>query len=102
MKSLILAICAALPLAACTTYGGGHGAVGASFAYDGFYDDYYGPIYDGYWGDGDVFYYRTAHRGHYVRDDSHHFYHDMNTAPAGGHFHPMHVMGPRPNGRGHH
>jgi hypothetical protein len=97
MKPLLIALFATLPLAACTTYGGGR--VGASIAYDGFYDDYYGPIYNGYWGEGDVFYYRSGHRGQYIRDDSHHFHRDMASAPAGN-FHPMHVMGPAPKGHG--
>jgi hypothetical protein len=95
MKRLLLIACAALPLAACTTYGPGYGP-GPAVAYDGYYDDYYGPIYDGYWGDDGAFFYRTGAHGHYRRGDGAHFRHDMNGFSGGnmGHFHPMHGMGP--------
>ncbi|MBV9841300.1 MAG: hypothetical protein JOY99_07170 [Sphingomonadaceae bacterium] len=81
MRFKMLALLAALPLAACAAdyYGGPAGP--GPIAYDGFYDDYYGPIYDGYWGDGDVFYYRTGEHGHFRADRSGHFRHDM---PGGG------------------
>jgi hypothetical protein len=52
---------------------------GDAFAYgyvDGYYDDSYGPFYDGYWGPDDFFYYRASPTGDYVRDNDHHFRHD--------------------------
>jgi hypothetical protein len=113
-KKLLIALAATLPLAACAGYYGG--PVGPGVAYDGYYDDYYGPINDGYWGDGDVFYYRNHAHGRYVADRSGHFRHDMGApgnpggpgpgGPGGHGFHPMHGMGPGPGGphggRGHH
>jgi hypothetical protein len=39
----------------------------------GWYDNYYGPIYDGYWGPGDVFYYRVRPGDRFYRDDRRHF-----------------------------
>ncbi len=85
MKRLLLGTCAVLMLAGCTTYG----RAGGGIAYDGYYDDHYGPIYDGYWGDGDVFYYRSSRHGRYVRDNDHHFRRDTSQG-----FHQMHVTGP--------
>jgi hypothetical protein len=77
------------PLSACAGgYGtGGVAYAGGSYAYDGFYDDYYGPIYDGYWGDDGGFYYRRGPSDRrFVRGDAAHFNRSGN---AGGHFHPM-------------
>jgi hypothetical protein len=59
--------------------------------YDGFYDGYSGPLYDGYWGD-DNFFYHSGGRGQpFVRDEGNHFQH----SPAAGYnsFHNAH-MGP--------
>ncbi len=45
--------------------------------YNGYYDDFYGPYYDGYWAT-DGFFYFTDGAGHpYRRDDYHHFRRDM-------------------------
>jgi hypothetical protein len=78
-------------LAGCasTYYAGdyGHGPV-AVVGYDGYYDDYYGPFVDGYWG---------ADGGFYYRGPDHHYHRDV-----GGHFsrvaaqgmHPVHGRGP--------
>ncbi len=75
---------ATLPLAACAGGPGmdvGYG--GGPYAYDGYYDGYYGPVYDGYWGDDDYFYYRHGAGDHaYVRGDRGHFAHQ---APDGQH-----------------
>jgi hypothetical protein len=94
----ILAL-ASLPLAACAgTYGGVEYGPGP-YAYDGYYDGYYGPIYDGYWGGDGAFYYRhgAGDRG-FVRGDNAHFRHD---APQGGqNFQQMH--GSFTPGRGMH
>ena len=81
---------AALPLAGCATdgYGGGYtysaGVAWNDYPYDFYYDNYYGPIYDGYWGGDGYFYYRSSvsDRG-YRRGDGHHFRHDEN----GGTYH---------------
>jgi hypothetical protein len=53
-------------------------------AYDGFYDDYYGPFYDGYWGADGFFYFSDRDR-HFHRDDGHHFRREAATG-----FHPVH------------
>lgn len=59
MKRLLLATAILLPafaLSACDNgfgYGGtsvGVGYAGSPYAYDAYYDGFYGPIYDGYWG----------------------------------------------------
>jgi hypothetical protein len=103
-KKLIIALCAtlaALPLAGCNEggYGGGV-AVGynSPYSYNGYYDDYYGPIYDGYWGSDGGFYYRSNQneRG-YHRGDTRHF---TQTAPAQGNYHPFQgTMTPQPGTR---
>jgi hypothetical protein len=82
---------ASVPLAACAG-GVGVGVYGPGpYAYDGWYDGYYGPIYDGYWGDDGYFYYRhNEGEGAFVRGDNHHFAHQ---APQGPHnFQSMHGM----------
>ena len=81
---------ALLMLSGCGGYYGGVG-YGGGYAYDGFYDNYYGPIYDGYWGRGEVFYYRGVDHGRYLRDRSGHF----RRGPGAPGFAPMHGMGPR-------
>lgn len=72
-----------VPLAACA---GGYGVqVGFAqpYAYDGWYDGAYGPVYDGYWGTDGYFYYRHAEgEGAFVRGDRTHFLHQ---APSGPH-----------------
>lgn len=92
MRKFLLGAGAALTLAGCAgpAYVGG-GVV----AYDGFYDNYYGPIYDGYWGDGGVFFYRSGPHGRYIRDRDGHFRRNAMTG-----YQPMHVNGPSPRGRG--
>ncbi|WP_019832960.1 hypothetical protein [Sphingomonas sp. PR090111-T3T-6A] len=101
MKRAWIALLTALPLAACAGdyYGGPYGS--GPIAYDGFYDDYYGPIHDGYWGDGGVFYYRRHQNGRFVADRSGHFRHDAGSGGP-GHFHPMHGNFTPPPQRGHH
>jgi hypothetical protein len=48
-----------------------------SLAYSGYYDDFYGPFYDGYWA-ADGYFYFTDGPGHaFRRDDYHHFRRDM-------------------------
>ena len=83
---LLCASAAAVLLSACAYddgyrhhgYAGGEVSVG--YGYDGYYDDYYGPLYDGYWGGDGAFYYRSAEGRPYQRD-------------TGGHFHREQVQG---------
>jgi len=72
---------AALSLGACTSYygpagyGPGNGVAyyeHSPMGFDGYYDDAYGPFYDGYWGDGG-FYYSTGEGHPYQLDHSNHF-----------------------------
>ena len=53
-------------------YGGGYGYSRYAY-YDGYYDDYYGPVSYGYWGPDNYFYYSTTVSGPYIRDDAQHF-----------------------------
>lgn len=70
-----------LPLGACTddyAYGG-RVAYGSTYAYDGYYDGYYGPIHDGYWGNDGYFYYRRGDGDRaYIRGDHDHFRRDWS------------------------
>jgi len=91
MPKFLLGAGAALILAGCA----GPGYVGGGVAYDGYYDNAYGPIYDGYWDDGGVFFYRSHRHGHYIRDAGGHFRHDAMNG-----YHPMHVTGPAFRGHG--
>ncbi len=78
----------ALPLSACATtgYDGGLYA-GSAYAYDGYYDGFYGSIYDGYWGNNGYFYYRGGPQERFRRGDRNHFH--PNGPHPGGHFQPM-------------
>lgn len=80
MKKLLLALCATVPalsLGACATdYGYGYGPsyYGGPYSYAGYYDGFYGPIYDGYWGNDNYFYYRGGIGDRaYRRGDHAHF-----------------------------
>lgn len=86
MKRTLIALslgAALIGVSACASgyYGPGPGPQGGVFyehnpvAYDGYYDDFYGPFYDGYWGDGG-FYYSTGEGRPYVRDEGNHFRHE--------------------------
>ncbi len=72
---LIAAAGSALLAAGCATngayYGGGYG-YNSGISGDVWYDGYYGPYADGYWGDGDAFFFRGVD-GHYYRDRASHF-----------------------------
>ena len=88
-QRLAFVMAAAIGLGACESDFGRHGGpyAGADVAYvDGYYDDFYGPVYDGYWGDGDVFFYRSSPDTDFRRDDAHHF-----SRSDGGGFHHMHM-----------
>jgi hypothetical protein len=80
---LVFAVVPALALAACE--GMRHDQPGYVYV-DGYYDDFYGPFYDGYWGDGGYFYYRTGPDADWRRDDARHFRHE-----AGEGFNNFHV-----------
>ncbi len=97
MKKLMLVAGVAMilaPLGACADgpYARTGVGVGVAYAdgpvavgYDGYYDDAYGPFYDGYWAGDGGFYYTDAPGHPYRRDTGNHFRHD---AAAG--FHPVH------------
>jgi hypothetical protein len=77
---------AAVLLAGCTSGGYYHQRFAQSGVdYAGFYDDYYGPVADGYWGADGFFRYRDSLGHPFQRDDGQHFRHD-----AAPNFHPMH------------
>ncbi len=86
---LLFALPLVLGLSACATdgyYGGGARFAygGGPYAYDGWYDGYYGPIYDGYWGRNGYFYYRGGAGDRYFRrGDRYHFHRGLN-APRSG------------------
>jgi hypothetical protein len=92
MKKLLISLAAsavALTISACAGgYYGPGGPVVGPVAYDGFYDDAYGPFYDGYWGGDGAFYYSDGEGHPFHRDTGGHFRHDM----AQG-FHPVHGFG---------
>jgi len=107
MKRLLIAFSASavvLSLAACAEGYYGHGAgpsyyEHATVGYDGFYDDAYGPFYDGYWGEGG-FWYSTGEGRPYQLDSAHHFRRDSadGTHPFHG---GMHVSGAPHSGGDH-
>ena len=61
-------------------YGAGMGPA------DVYYDSYYGPYTDGYWGPDEFFYYRGGD-GRFLRDESHHFQRRMFNGAHGYHAH---------------
>eukprot|EP01037_Dinobryon_pediforme_P001736 gene1736-1764_t len=95
--TLALLAVASLPLGACVGeygYGARVGYASAPYeagpyAYDGWYDGYYGQVYDGYWGDDGAFYYRHGNGDRaYLRGDGGHF---ARQAPQGPHnYQPLH------------
>ena len=92
MKRFSLPLCATLAAVSLSACAGDYGVNGAGYgagpyAYEGFYDDSYGPIYDGYWGDDGGFYYRNGeHDRRFRRGDSAHF---SRSGAPGANFHPM-------------
>ncbi len=86
----LAALTAGALLAGCagTYYGGGYGGPVAAVGYDGYYDDYYGPFDDGYWGADGGFYYRGSDHS-YHRDTGGHF-----SRQAANGMHPVHGHGP--------
>jgi hypothetical protein len=63
----------------------GPGAYYGGANLNAFYDSFYGPFYEGYWGPGGVFYYRRGPNDVYHRDTGAHFRHQ--TAPG---YHAVH------------
>lgn len=78
MMMLVGLALAAVPLAGCAEDYGYGGSYGYSAYYGprglGWYDGYYGPVYDGYWGNGGaIYYYRMHERDRWRRDEGRHF-----------------------------
>lgn len=81
MKSplvLCALVLAGVPLAGCVTddYYGGSSYYGSRYYGSHsapWYDNHYGSIYDGYWGDGGYYHYRLNNRDRWRRDDGRHF-----------------------------
>ena len=48
-----------------------------------YYDGFYGPYWDGYWGADGVFFFYDVHDHRFHRDDGHHFRHDQSPGFAG-------------------
>jgi len=98
----ILGATAALALVAgCADgyYGSGPGAdfayYGPDTEFDGYYDGYYGPVYEGYWGNGGAFYYRNNAGGRWRQADAAHVRRDP--APGFNHIHGTVHAASRPN-----
>ncbi len=77
MRRLLFLAAAAGMLAAagCASdgyYGGGAYGYNSAAPADVWYDGYYGPYSEGYWGDGGAFYFRSQD-GHVYRDRADHF-----------------------------
>lgn len=75
-KLLFLATAAGMLSAAGCASTGYYGGAGYGYDYAGpadvWYDGYYGPYSEGYWGDGGAFFFR-AQDGHVYRDRAGHF-----------------------------
>ncbi|MDR3508873.1 MAG: hypothetical protein P4L64_13340 [Caulobacteraceae bacterium] len=102
MKRVVTGLCLAVGvalLAGCAYDEGrhSHGGGGMSVGYGGYYDDFYGPFHDGYWGGDGYFYYRDRDDHPWRRDDARHFRHE-----GGQGFHPVqgHTRGPPPGDHG--
>ncbi len=75
-------------LSACTDYYGGAGVGYGYNDYDDlYYDNYYGPVREGYWNTDGWYYYRDRATRQYRRDDGRHFRRD---AANGYHSSRMH------------
>jgi hypothetical protein len=88
LAALLGAAAIAALLSACASDDGRHhhhAYVVGGIDYDGFYDDYYGPIQDGYWGTDNYFYYQDGPGHPYRRDEGGHVRHE-----AAGGFHAIH------------
>jgi len=89
MKSSALLAIAAMSLALQSCASNGHGMRGfAALDYDAYYDDAYGPFYDGFWGDDGAFYHREHPGDPFAPDSGGHFHHS-----GGAGFHGVHTGG---------
>lgn len=91
MKSIALGLAVvgvAIGLASCESPRVAIAGGARPVAYDAYYDDAYGPFYDGYWADDGAFYYCGGVGRPFVRDGGGHFQH----GPSGG-FHAVHGGG---------
>jgi len=89
---VLLALPLSLGLSGCMTDGYSSVGVGIGYnepyAYDGWYDGYYGQVHDGYWGNDGYFYYRGNDSDRrFRRGDRTHFQRGPN-AP-GGNYQPL-------------
>lgn len=90
---------AILSVSACADgiYSGG-GDWGGPVAYDGWYDGYYGDVYDGYWGSDGAFYYRHGDNDRrYYRGNHNHFARGEST-PGGNYHHLQGAIQQQPRG----
>lgn len=94
IATAILAAGAALLLTACADGYGHHASFAQADYVDGYYDDFYGPVDTGYWGDDGAFMYwgpdRQFHHddaGHFRRGTTQgfHSFHGHMGHPGGGH-----------------
>ena len=74
LAAIALGVTATLP-AACADDVYGRGIISwSSYPYYGWYNGYYGPFYDGYWGTDGYYYFRlSAAERRYRRDRARHF-----------------------------
>jgi hypothetical protein len=97
LASVALAAAAAVSMTACADTYGHHdhyvAGYGVGIYADGYYDNFYGPVDTGYWGDDGVFMYRGSDQ-QYHRDDSGHF----RKESAQG-YHAVHTHAARPDAR---
>jgi hypothetical protein len=93
MKRALLAVAAALAVSGCAENMGYGPTFGGDMAY---YDNAYGPFYNGYWGRDGSFYYSGGRGRPYQRDEGGHFRHDT---PDGGGFQGVRT---HPGWVGHH
>jgi hypothetical protein len=76
-KMLIAAALGGMLILPACAYDGGGAYYGAGYGgADVYYDNYYGPYTDGYWGPDAYFYYRGAD-GRFLRDQDRHFRRQM-------------------------
>ena len=94
---LICASAAAILLSGCAYDRPAYYAEGA-YPYPVYYDGYYGPIWDGYWGVDGFFYFVDVHGHQFRRDDGHHF---SREAAAGFHAVPPNTFARREAFRQH-
>jgi hypothetical protein len=83
MKPVLIALCATsvVALSACADDSSFYRPHYAGVTdYDAYYDDFYGPFYDGYWAPGGNYFYRTGPRGRFREDRAMHFHHEGGVA----------------------